>query len=252
MNGTFVQAIAEQVARPSVLLVGGEERLIMPDGWREQSRQPKPSPAPLVLASLTGLVEYLRANRDGLTLADLVCHVAGPSLVTVYDRLDGEEELFRRRAYVSASLERLGVESFPFNRYVDHEAAIVGLQVHFLPTAELTSVLSFLASIKESTVRETVDDGYAQEVTARAGVALVANVKVDNPVTLQPWRTFREVQQPASKFILRLRSGAAGEKPTVALFEADGGMWKLEAVKRIADWISDGLKLNAADVTVIS
>ena len=48
-------------------------------------------------------------------------------------------------------------------------------------------------------------------------------------VHLQPCRTFLEVEQPASDFLLRLsKSGYP------ALHEADGGAWKLEAKRNIA------------------
>lgn len=54
--------------------------------------------------------------------------------------------------------------------------------------------------------------------------------------TLRPYRTFREVEQPASEFVFRLRS-LNGEVPWCALFEADGGKWKLDAVLKIKAWL---------------
>jgi len=75
--------------------------------------------------------------------------------------------------------------------------------------------------------------GVSQSVTARAGLARVAEVPVTNPVTLRPYRTFAEVEQPASPFILRLKR-KDGEMPQCALFEADGGKWKIEAIQNIA------------------
>ena len=51
----------------------------------------------------------------------------------------------------------------------------------------------------------------------------MADVKVPNPVTLRPFRTFIEVEQPESKFIFRMREGGR-----CAIFEADGahGSWR--------------------------
>ena len=46
---------------------------------------------------------------------------------------------------------------------------------------------------------------------------------------LRPYRTFKEIDQPESQFLLRLN-----ENGNIGLFEADGGMWKLEAKKSIA------------------
>jgi len=61
---------------------------------------------------------------------------------------------------------------------------------------------------------------------------------VPNPVTLLPYRTFNEIAQPPGRFVLRMKSGvASGQRPAVALFEADGGAWQLEAIRRIRDWL---------------
>ena len=43
-------------------------------------------------------------------------------------------------------------------------------------------------------------------------------------VPLRPFRTFQEVEQPESEFLLRM-----DEEGNIGLFEADGGMWKLTA-----------------------
>src|SRR5437870_4623366 len=83
-------------------------------------------------------------------------------------------------------------------------------------------------------------DGFSQTVTVKAGITRVEKAIVPNPVTLIPFRTFREVEQPSSSFILRL---TGGEKPKAALFEADGGQWKLEAIKNIKAFF-DGKDLN--------
>jgi len=60
-------------------------------------------------------------------------------------------------------------------------------------------------------------------------------------VVLRPYRTFLEIEQPASAFVFRLRRGREGELPTCALFEADGGRWKLEAIERIRDYLKEQL-----------
>ena len=96
-----------------------------------------------------------------------------------------------------------------------------------------------MSSIKDETVRISGDDGFTQTVTARAGVALVEEVKVPNPVTLRPYRTFMEVEQPPSSFVLRLRSG--DKSPNVSLHEADGGQWKLEAIRAIKAFLAEQL-----------
>lgn len=65
----------------------------------------------------------------------------------------------------------------------------------------------------------------------------MGNVTVKPRVTLRPFRTFLEVEQPESVFILRLNSN--GE---INLISADGGAWKLEAVRNIAGYFEEHLK----------
>jgi len=59
---------------------------------------------------------------------------------------------------------------------------------------------------------------------------------VKNPVTLTPYRTFREVAQPVSPFVLRFNEDAQA-----ALFTGDGSVWKLEAVGLIAEYLRHNL-----------
>lgn len=82
----------------------------------------------------------------------------------------------------------------------------------------------------------TLDNGVTQTVEARKGVALMGNVQVKPRVTLKPFRTFLEVEQPESEFILRLND--SGE---INLIGADGGAWKLEAVRNIAAYFEGKL-----------
>lgn len=73
-------------------------------------------------------------------------------------------------------------------------------------------------------------------------------VVVPNPVTLAPYRTFVEVKQPESKFVFRMRKSEEG--PQAALFEADGGAWKIEAMQRVKEFLED--KLVGTGVKVIA
>lgn len=61
--------------------------------------------------------------------------------------------------------------------------------------------------------------------------------------TLAPQKA---VAQPSSQFVLRINKGAE-----LALFEADGGKWKLEAIKNIADYLKTGLK-GQDNITILA
>lgn len=115
---------------------------------------------------------------------------------------------------------------------------MIGLQSRFVSTPDLVETLKLASNLTASTVAQAEDDGISQRTAVKQGVFLKDNVTVKARVKLKPYRTFREVDQPASEFIFRLRS-RDGAVPECALFEADGGQWKLDAVLTIQTWLKD-------------
>lgn len=96
------------------------------------------------------------------------------------------------------------------------------------------------------TVVTAIDDGVTQMISMRQGATMQDTAAVKGLVMLAPWRTFRDVDQPVSQFLFRVKK--EGDVPAFALFEADGGAWKLQAVGNIARKLSAGL----SDATVVS
>jgi len=240
MNGEFVKELYGKIARPLGLPDQEDKtRLFAPLGWTDVTPK-QATVAPLVVGTLTAFVEYVKRNVDGLVLAECLVHVKSPAAVELRAKLEEEAASFRRQMYLQASTEMVAGAPFQFGQYLDAEQFFIGLQSAFLQTPQRDEILALIASIRESTVQETLDDGVAQQVKTAGGIVLVGLTKVPNPVTLQPFRTFREVAQPASLFILRLQSGQ-GDKPRCALFEADGSAWKLEAVQGIAAFLRTAL-----------
>ena len=67
------------------------------------------------------------------------------------------------------------------------------------------------------------------------------NAPLPNPVLLRPYRTFTEVEQPASQFIFRAKANG-DEGITYKLTEADGGAWKSEAMKNVQEYLRQNVK----------
>lgn len=99
-----------------------------------------------------------------------------------------------------------------------------------------TYLLDLLGRMTDEKSVSTNDNGVTQTVEARQGVALNALVEVKPRVLLRPFRTFLEVEQPESEFLLRVHP-----EEGIGFFEADGGIWKLEAKKNIADYFNTNL-----------
>lgn len=139
----------------------------------------------------------------------------------------------RENPYVSTA-ELINI---PFDKWLPYEDMMIMLKSRFVETPELLQVVQLLGTITNEKSAQAVDDGFTQTVVVRKGIALKDNKVVKPIVKLKPYRTFNEVAQPESEFLLRL-----SENGTVALFEADGGAWKLEARRNIANYIREELK----------
>ena len=126
--------------------------------------------------------------------------------------------------------------SIYFDRYISYEDMMITLKSKFVPTAERDELIKTLGTIIEENHTALSDDGFTQTVNIKQGIAIVGSKAINPIVRLKPYRTFVEVEQPESEFLIRLRSG--GE---VALFEADGGAWKLQARENIAVYLREKL-----------
>lgn len=203
----------------------------------------EPRVEPLQLETLGGVVDFLRENRDDLAPGELFL-VASWDGVLLYG-LIGDEDNERQR-YLHAKL--VG-RPFDFDRYMEVEAFIIGLNSRFVKTDYRDALLEMASGIRVDAGADITDNGISQEVTVKAG-ARVKVEKTPNPITLCPFRTFREVEQPESEFIFRLTKGEDG--PRMGLFEADGGAWKLEATVKVAGWLDEALRKESIDVPVIA
>ena len=116
------------------------------------------------------------------------------------------------------------------------EAALIELRSLFIPNEGTAYLLDLLSKMTDENKVSTNDNGVTQTVEARQGVALNAMVEVKPRVMLRPFRTFLEVEQPESEFLLRVDADEG-----IGFFEADGGIWKLEAKRNIADYFNTNL-----------
>lgn len=181
------------------------------------------------IRSLSGLVDYIKSNFDHER--KVMIHIESPTTVRLYDSLNGVND---RRNYITADAM---LPTITFERHMDREEFNIMLQACFVNNGHKESVLKFIGSIVEDNSVILDDDGISQKVTARTGIASLGLSEVPNPVGLKPFRTFVEVGQPESEFVLRLREGGK-----VGLFEADGGAWELNAMQNIREYFNDNLK----------
>jgi len=201
----------------------------------------QPTPSALTVRSLSGFVDYLKSEYDAP--GALMVHVESPTKVLAFSTFHDDVV---RKTYIEA--EAL-LPSIRFGNWTDVEEFNIQLQSLFVPNDDRSALLKVVGNVKEDAVQNISDDGVSQQVTAKTGVATVAAVTVPNPVTLLPYRTFVEVQQPESLFVFRMRTG-----PSAALYEADGGAWKVEAMDTIKSYLQKALadEITAGKIVLIA
>ena len=232
MDGAAVKELATRFRGPQEL----NGFILRPTDWVAEDPQalikPGPDAEALEVSTLGAVRDYVRANRDSLALNTLVAHVVSPQIVRLSGPLQARAR--NRESYIEASAVNL-TDAF-VGRFIPIDEFIVGLQTRFIDTAPRASVLKLFGTVKHEGVKTLADDGVTQTVTAKAGIVLSSEVAVPSPLLLTPFRTFREVLQPESLFVLRVNGATAGTL-TAGLFEADGGAWRLVAVDRVRDWL---------------
>ncbi|HEM3698064.1 TPA: hypothetical protein U1C85_001129 [Streptococcus suis] len=198
---------------------------------------PKRYPRTLELSTLTSLVEYLKSDLNGMQDQRLIVAVEKNDEVCVWS----ENDEFEHRTLLVDVKAR--VPELTFGRFISSEQFNIMLQSNFIDDADRGALLDFASALKIENGAEIEDNGVSQVATVKTGVASLAKGKVPNPVDLRPYRTFNEVEQPASKFVFRIDKNAQ-----MALFEADGKRWVQEAVCNIAAY----LKAELADLEHIT
>lgn len=194
----------------------------------------------LKVSTLTGLVDYIKANVDELK-GELLIQVKSHDEVRLFSKLNTDRD---RELYIQA--EAILPNNIRYNSFIDTENFNIMLQSSFVDTGDKAVLLKYTGLVQDEAVKSTGDDGVSQQVTVKTGVASVGQAIVPNPVSLAPYRTFPEVEQPTSKFIFRMQSG-----PRAALFEADGGAWRNQAILNIKNYLEKELE-KAINVRIIA
>lgn len=184
---------------------------------------------PAEFYTLDGFADYLEAEPGA---ADAIVHVVSPVRVEAFSRLTGRDKNLRN--YFAAAVCRTAtMAGFSFNSPVQLEALNIALQTCFDPTqGDIAGLRKFCASVRSTREIGTDDDGVSQAVQAKAGIAAVHVTPVSNPWLLAPWRTFAEIPQPTSFYVLRFKESEGA--PIAGLYETGDASWQVEAVKRIA------------------
>lgn len=189
----------------------------------------------LDVSTLSSVVDYIsgRANEWDGNKDGMILHVVSPTEVVFVSGLDG----VRKREFLLCA--KAVVNEFNFGTSYDQENFMVALQSNFEATPDLAAVMKLAGNIVKGDSRTYSDDGVTQVASMRTGVSVSQQAIVPNPVVLKPYRTFQEIEQPESPFVFRISN--SNDQPKFCLFEAGGGVWKLQAIERIKDYLRTNL-----------
>lgn len=233
----YLVEIGKKIADPFQLQVEGRDYIS-----KELKSLESPLRAALSISTLGSLVELCvgqftdEAAFEKYDIKTHIIHVVDEEHVQVVSAFSNAWA--KREVLLDCKLdETIG---FRFGQFLSHEDFFVGVLAQFTQTDDKDYVLRIASNLTTERVVTSDDDGISQGVGLKAGVSLKTQETLRPRVKLAPFRTFREVAQPISEFVFRVKQDG-DQMPKLALFEADGGAWKLEARENIARFLSAGI-----------
>lgn len=237
----YITGLKEESMEPKVLEINGDTYCTK--DLRRYHRFPLAEE--LRVNTLSAIVDYIKGKPEELQNTMLL-HIKSPTEVKLYSGLVDE----RNREYLMSA--NAIVNEFQFDHYYDQERFLIELQANFLDTDDLQKIKMVSGNIQAGTTANYDDDGVSQKTTINSGIANKTDVIVPNPVSLRPYRTFSEVEQPESHYVFRIKDSERG--PAFKLVEADGGLWKDATMQKIKEYLEFELadELSKYNITVIA
>ncbi len=233
----YITGLKEEGMDPKVLTIEGEtycdKKLTKYHNF--------PMAEPLNVNTLTAIVDYIKGRREELRESTII-HIVSPSRVRLLSGLIDRRD--REVLVESCAI----INEFRFDKYYDQERFLIELQANFLMTEDLKSIRTVAGNIKSGTTANYDDDGVSQKTTIKSGIANNTDIIVPNPVRLRPYRTFAEIEQPESEYVFRIMDD--GQGPSFKLVEADGGLWKSAAMRKIKEYFNLALTDEVSDGTL--
>ena len=212
-------------------------------------------PEELRVSTLSSMLDYIESNLDSLRedAGRFIIHVSSPTTVKLISELDNDMK--RRQIMIAQAV----LPDIYIGQYIEREQFQIQLASCFENAEELNTdnalLLNLISNVQAGTISSYSDSGMSQKATIIKGILNEKqDVKIPNPVTLAPYRTFIDIMQPASAFIFRMKDRECGDNEKAiycGLWEADGGAWKIQAVNNIKEYFRNELNDDILEDFVI-
>lgn len=230
----FIEHI-QKTAQPTIRVEEGRTYIVATDGSYREMVPRAIAPDGIELNSLDALVTLVRTEAARLEEGSPL-YVTMPDHLTVkcFSSPDPSQRFHRTLYYTARATDVPGWDEkvqLPF------EEAQIALRTRFQETQDTLYAMKLLSDITCGAKITYNDNGVATSVVTRKGIDLQANESIRPIVKLRPYRTFQEVEQPESIFLIRISERG------ISFIEADGGMWKLHARQTVGEWLKEKLKV---------
>lgn len=231
----------QKTTQPLIATVNGSTFRITSDGDVDEILPTLFHPATLDLNSLDALVTLVKTEASEM---DAPLYIAIPDHKTVRcfgQPKDEDEHCFRQVYYEAHATDVPGWEP---KTTLGFEEAQIALRTRFQETPDTLYAMKLVSDISLGAKVIYNDNGIATTITTQKGVALQTNEQIRPLVKLRPYRTFQEVEQPESIFLIRVSDRG------ISFIEADGGMWKLSARETIKKYLESRLEQEVSEGSV--
>lgn len=238
-----IEKIASMSA-PTIYEIEGATFRLTQDGNTEEIHPAPVFPDTLRLNSLDAMVKLVKT--EGLPDAqERPLYITIPDHLTVrcFSKPNTAMRCIRPLFYEAKATD---VPGWGGETQLKFEEDMIALRTRFQATPDAEYALKLLTDITTGAKVTYTDNGIATSVVTKTGVSLQTNQSIRPIVTLKPYRTFQEVDQPASQFLIRINERG------ILFTEADGGMWKLKARETVKSYFEEYLnaEIESGDVIV--
>lgn len=236
----FIQHIQE-TAQPQIITKGEKSFVISNDGSINQIEELIHTPGTIMLNSLDAMVQMVKTEAmkyENPLYITIPTHIE----VHCFSQFSPEKRMYRQTYYVSKATD---VPGWDDSVKLGFEEAQIALRTRFQHTNDTDYALKLLSDISTGAKVIYNDNGIATTVTTQKGVALQTNSQIKPLLYLRPYRTFQEVAQPESLFLIRVNERG------ISFTEADGGMWKLKARETVKEYFCKAFEKEISDGTVV-
>lgn len=236
----FIEHI-QKTTQPQILTVERSTFAVTADGDANEMLPTLFHPDTLSLNSLDALVKLVKTEASEM---DTPLYITIPDHMTVrcFGQPSADERYFRQVYYEAHATD---VPGWGEKNTLGFEEAQIALRTRFQETQDTLYAMKLLSDITCGAKITYNDNGVATSVVTRKGIDLQANESIRPIVKLRPYRTFQEVEQPESIFLIRISERG------ISFIEADGGMWKLSARETIKKFLEERLQQEVSEGSVV-